>query len=261
MSTPATPPQRPPQPPVSRADRAKNFLFYGFAISVALHLIFGQFVKFQNSHTEEEQRQKVTVVRVPTPPPTPKPTPTPPPTPIPTPPPETTPPPKQTPAPVQPKIKINTIKTMSHSNTGPTEQANKYTTGNTQGIPQGQGTAAPAPTAPPATPAPAPPTPTPKPTPTPASCARPNVAATTVHAVEPDTPPMAQQQGITGDVQVIVSLDTNSHITSTKIQSSPSVVLNQAALQAARQSTFQTEIRDCKPIAADYIFTVSFESQ
>ncbi len=85
--------------------------------------------------------------------------------------------------------------------------------------------------------------------------------ATTLRAAEPDTPPMAQQQGITGDVAVIVSLDANSHVIGTKIQSSPSVVLNSAALSAARQSTFQTEIKDCKPQAADYIFTVSFESQ
>jgi TonB family protein len=251
-----------PQPPLPTAERAKNFLAYGFALSIVLHLIGGPFVKFERTQTTEDQPQKVTVVRVPTPPPTPPPTPTPHPTPPPTPPPHQTPPPQQTPAPQQPKIKINTQKTESRSNSGPTEQTNQYKTGNTQGIPQGQGTAAPS-TAPPATPAPAtpPPTPTPRPTPTPATCARPNVAATTLRAVEPDTPPIAQQQGISGTVQVIVSLDAASHVTGTRIQSSPSAVLNQAALSAARQSTFQTEIRDCKPIAADYIFSVDFTSQ
>ena len=85
--------------------------------------------------------------------------------------------------------------------------------------------------------------------------------ATTVRAVEPDTPPLAQQQGISGDVQVIVSLNAQSQVVGTKIQSSPSAILNNTALQAARQSTFQTEIQNCKPIAADYIFTVSFSSQ
>jgi len=252
----ATP--NPPQPPATTAERAKNFLAYGFVISVALHLIIGPFIHFQHTQTEEDQPQKVTVVRVPTPPPTPPPTPTPHPTPPPTPPPKQTPPPVQTPAPQQPKIKINTVKTTSKSNSGPTEHSNTLTTGNTQGIPQGQGTSAPS-TAPPATPAPA--TPTPKPTPTPQSCARPNVPATTLHAIEPDMPAMAQQQGIQGTVQVIVSLDATSHVTATKVQSSPSVVLNQAALSAARQSQFQTEIRDCKPIAADYIFSVDFQSQ
>ena len=249
-----------PKPPVVTAERAKNFLFYGFALSIVLHAIVGPFVKFGNTQAEEDQPQKVTVVRVPTPPPTPPPTPTPKPTPPPTPPPKQTPPPVQTPAPQQPKIKINTLKTTTKSNSGPTETTNKYTTGNTQGIPQGEGTAAPS-TAAPATPAPPPPTPTPKPTPTPLSCARPNVPATTLHAMEPDTPAMAQAQGIQGTVQVIVSLDVTSHIVGTRIQSSPSAVLNQAALSAARQSTFQTEIRDCKPIAADYIFSVDFQSQ
>ncbi len=248
-----------PQPPVSNLERAKYFLLYGFAISIALHLILGPFVKFERTQVQEDKPQKVTVVRVPTPPPTPKPTPTPPPTQPPTPPPKSTPPPN-TPAPQQPKIKINTIKSTTKTNSGPTEETNKYTTGNTQGIPQGQGTAAPS-TAPPATPAPAPPTATPKPTPTPLSCARPNVPATTIRATEPDTPPMASQQGISGTVQVVVSLDAGSHVTGTRVQSSPSVILNQAALSAARSSTFQTEVRDCKPIAADYIFSVEFSAQ
>ncbi|MBV8369236.1 MAG: energy transducer TonB [Candidatus Eremiobacteraeota bacterium] len=250
-----------PQSPVPPAERAKNFLLYGFAISLVLHGVFGPLIKLNNTQAQEEAPQKVTVVRVPTPPPTPPPTPTPHPTLPPTPPPKATPPPQQTPAPVQPKIKINTQKTESKSNTGPTENTNKYTTGNTQGVPQGQGTSAPS-TAAPAPPAPpTQPPPTPKPTPTPLSCARPNVPATTLRAVEPDTPPMAQQQGISGQVQVIVALDEGSHITSVSIGSSPSAVLNQAALSAARQSTFQTEIKDCKPIAARYLFTVDFTSQ
>src|ERR1700676_3262386 len=197
-----------PRPPAQPADRAKNFLLYGFAISIALHLIGGPFLKFQNTQTTEEHPQRVTVARTPTPPPTPPPTPTPHPTLPPTPPPKQTPPPQQTPAPQQPKIKINTLKTDSKSNSGPTENANTHTSGNTQGIPQGQGTAAPS-TAAPATAAPATAAPAPRATPTPQSCARPNVNATTIRAVEPDTPAMAQQQGIQGAVQVIVSLNAD----------------------------------------------------
>jgi protein TonB len=245
-----------PTPPVYSSERAKNFLVYGFAISIVLHLTLGPLLPKERTHVEEDQPQKVTVVRVPTPPPTPPPTPTPKPTVPPTPPPKSTPPPN-TPAPQQPRIKINTQKTESKSNTGPSEATNKYTTGNTQGIPQGQGTAAPV-VAPAATPAPAP---TPQPTRTPQSCARPNVPASTIHAVEPDTPPIAQQQGVQGTVQVVVSLNESSRVTGTRVQSSPSVILNNAALSAARQSSFQTEIRDCKPIAADYIFSVEFTSQ
>src|SRR3984885_14951681 len=152
-----------PTPPVVTAERARNFLAYGFALSIALHLILGPFLKFERTQVQEDQPQKVTAGRVPPPPP-----PTPPPRLPPTPPPKQTPPPQQTPAPQQPKIKINTQKTESKSNTGPAETANKYPQGNTQGIPQGQGPAAAA-SAPPATPAPATPVPSPKPTPTPQS--------------------------------------------------------------------------------------------
>ena len=250
-----------PNPPVVTPTRVKNFLAYGFIISVILHAIILPLIQFKNTQTEEEAPQKVTVARIPTPPPTPPPTPTPKPTPPPTPPPTkppTPPPVKQTPEPPQPKIKINTIKSKAVSHIS-TEAANKYQTGNTRGIPQGIGTSAPS-TAPPATPAPSPP-PTPVPTPTPLTCARPNVDAATLHAVEPDTPPLAQQQGISGTVQVVVSLDAQSHVVNTKVQSSPSAILNNAALAAARQSTFQTQIVNCKPIAADYIFSVEFNSQ
>lgn len=93
------------------------------------------------------------------------------------------------------------------------------------------------------------------------SCDRPNVAATTLHPVEPDTPPAAQQQGISGTVQVVVSLNATSEVIAAHVQTSPSAVLNDAAFAAARRSTFQTEIRNCKPIAADYIYSVEFNSQ
>jgi len=101
----------------------------------------------------------------------------------------------------------------------------------------------------------------PSPTPAAVRCARPNVPATVVHAVVPDTPPIAQQQNIAGQVQIVVSLDADSHVVGTRIQSSPSAILNAAALAAARQSIFQTEIRDCRPIAADFIYVVGFEAQ
>ncbi|HEX3465572.1 MAG TPA: SIMPL domain-containing protein [Candidatus Elarobacter sp.] len=102
---------------------------------------------------------------------------------------------------------------------------------------------------------------TPAPVPASPSCARPNVAAHVLRTVSPDTPAFAAQQGISGTVQVIVSLDQLSRVIGTRIQSSPSAVLNSAALAAARASTYQTEIRQCQPIAADYIFSVEFDAQ
>ncbi len=239
--------------PPSTASRSWNFLLYGFLISIALHLILGPFFKSPHTQTEEETPQKVTVAKIPTPPPTPPPTPTPKPTVPPTPPPHETPPPKKPPAPQQPKIKINTVKT-TNTHTGPTEVANNHTSGRTDGSPLGQGTAAPV-AAPVATPAP------PQPTPTPQMCARPNVPPGTDRAIEPDMPAMAQQQGITGDVTIDISLDENNHIVAASVESSPSKILNAAALSAARQSTFHTEIKDCKPVAATYRFVVTFASQ
>jgi TonB family protein len=92
-------------------------------------------------------------------------------------------------------------------------------------------------------------------------CARPNVPPSVVHAIEPDTPALAQQQGIQGTVQILVSLDTDGKVTSTRIQSSPSAVLNAAALAAARQSTFQPELRDCKPVPSTFVYSVEFSDQ
>jgi TonB family protein len=87
---------------------------------------------------------------------------------------------------------------------------------------------------------------------------RPNVPAAVLHKQEPDVPPMAQQMGLSGTVHVVVSLDEQSHLTRVQIQSSPSAILNNAALSAARSSAFRTEIRDCKPIAASFILPVEF---
>lgn len=113
----------------------------------------------------------------------------------------------------------------------------------------------------PATPA-APVDPEPAPSATrPPACAQPNVAAATLDPVVPDTPPLAQQQGLTGDVTVLVSLDERSHLVTARILKSPSILLNDAALRAARASSYRTEVRDCRPVAADYAFIVEFSAQ
>jgi outer membrane biosynthesis protein TonB len=100
--------------------------------------------------------------------------------------------------------------------------------------------------------------PAPNPTVTSATCARPDVAAATVTAATPDTPPMAEAQGITGDVEVVVSLDAQSRLIGARVRTSPSLLLNAAALSAARASVFRTAVHDCVPTAADYVFTVAF---
>ena len=237
----------------------RNYLAYGFAISIAVHLIVLPFVRPIPTVAQEEPIPPVHIDHhMPTPPPTPPPTPTPRPTVPPTLPPHATPPPHTEP---QRQLLIHPPHQDAHPHTGAGETANTHTHGDPNAPPAAPGSPGPAAIdAPPAAPPPTP-TPTPHPTPTPLSCARPNVAPATLRAAAPDTPSMAQQQGISGVVQVVVSLDTQSRIVGTRVQSSPSTLLNQAALNAARDSQFRTEIKNCEPVAADYIFTVDFTSQ
>jgi TonB family protein len=235
----------------------RNHLAYGFGISIAAHLIVLPFVHPQPTVAEEERVPEFRVDHIPTPPPTPPPAPTPKPTAPPTPPPKPT-----APVPHPERLRIRPPHTDAHRG-GPAEHGNRHDAGDsngtvTQPLPPAPGTGDVS--APPASPA-ATPTPAAKPTPTPLSCARPTVAATTLRPLEPDTPALAQQQGISGIVQVVVSLDAQSRVVGARIQSSPSALLNQAALGAARGSQFRTEVKNCEPVAADYVFSVDFTSQ
>ncbi|MBV8367449.1 MAG: energy transducer TonB [Candidatus Eremiobacteraeota bacterium] len=240
-------------------ERARSFLLYGFAISLAVHALVVPFVRQTPTVAAGDPVPRLLKHdRMPTPPPTPRPTPTPPPTAQPTPPPHDKP---QTPQPQRPPIRIIAPHQDAHHG-GTTENPNAHATGVPNGAPGAEGTAAPLAGAVPAATAAAPtPTPTPHPTPTPLSCARPNVPAATLRALEPETPPMAVQQGISGTVNVVVSLDAQSRIVATRIQSSPSALLNQPALAAARGSQFRTEVKNCEPVAADYLFSVEFTAQ
>ncbi len=93
-------------------------------------------------------------------------------------------------------------------------------------------------------------------TPPPAdACIVENFPAHTLVAVEP----RVDMFGLPGGtVQVVVALDAASNVVSTAIASSPSAAFNKVALDTARDSSFQTEVRGCKPVAAKYIFSVSF---
>jgi TonB family protein len=82
---------------------------------------------------------------------------------------------------------------------------------------------------------------------TPSTCATPDRAPVLVRQVQPDTPPMALQQGITGDVVVRVTLDVSGNVTGVQVQRSPSAILNTAALAAARASTYQPGLKNCIP--------------
>lgn len=262
----ATPPE-PPAPKRSAQDTVRNYVGVAFVISILVHLVFGGFfANYKAPKPDKEVTEKVSVskkivVKPPTPPPTPKPTPTPPP---PTPPPKQTPPPVKTtaPPPVK-KLKLEVVKTKS-TKTGPSEA--KYVApkfGDQSGIPAGNAaTGAPAKvtsTAPPAT---APPAPTTAPTPAKPSCTVPNQDASVVNKVDPDYPDAARQVSATGTARIRVDLSPTGTVTNVAVyQSAGNASLDQAAMKAARESTYSPEIVDCQKTAKSYLFLATFDAQ
>ena len=234
-------------------DRARTFLAYGFAISLAVHALVLPFIHGTTAQAYEEPPDIFKRDPMPTPPPTPPPTPTPVPAVARTQPPREKPHARVSPQPlrvVPPHAEAHRGGGSEPSAPGPREPS---------GVVDG-----PAPAAPGANDGVVKPVvadPTPQPTPTPLSCARPDVPATTIRAPAPEMPPLALQQGIAGTVVVIVSLDAQSRIVATRIGSSPSAVLNAAALAAARGSQFKTEVKNCVPRGADYTFSVEFTAE
>jgi len=91
-------------------------------------------------------------------------------------------------------------------------------------------------------------------------CTTADVAPQVLRLAQPDTPPLAQQQGITGDVVVRVTLDGSGAMTAAQIQQSPSAILNSAALSAARASTYQPGLVSCK-LGGTLDVTFHFASQ
>lgn len=89
------------------------------------------------------------------------------------------------------------------------------------------------------------------------ACIVPNYPAQVLTLIAPDlrTVPPGQPHG---EVDVMVSLDAQSHVTATRVQSSPSAYLSSAVIAAARRSVYLTEIRDCKPVPVDYLYRYVF---
>jgi protein TonB len=234
-------------PFITTGERVANFMGWAFVISILVHFFLVPILPSMKQHTEEQTVEKVSVtkkitVKPPTPPP---PTPTPPP-------PKTTPPPKPQPEhQQQTRIKLNVPKTTSHANAAP--QENTYVppkTGSEQGVPQGTvASAPPAPvtTAPPGTPKPA--------------CKTPYMDATVVNQAQPEYPDSARDLGL-GEVQVAVevTISPTGSLVGTKIaQSGGNMALDNAALAAARQSTYSPKIVNCQPVQGDYLFKVTFD--
>lgn len=233
---------------------SRRFLVYGFLISVALHLLFGPLVDFKKIEQDKEKVETVSVTKKPTKVVTPKPTPTPPPQPTPTP--RTQTPPPNTPPPKVVRLKVDVPKTTANAKGGTTETQYNVTKGSQEGVPQGQDKGA---TAAPAAP---PPPPSPAPTPARPACANPNVDAVATDKVTPEMPEIARQMGATGTAQIKVSLDENGKVTGISIyKSTGNRALDSAALDAAKQSKYAPEIKNCAKVAGTYLYTVAFESQ
>jgi protein TonB len=88
-------------------------------------------------------------------------------------------------------------------------------------------------------------------------CSIPHAAASVVDAVSPSTPEGADDQ--TGTVQVRVDLaPSGAVVAATIFRSAGNLLLDQAALRAARASTYRAETRDCASVGGSYLFTVDF---
>jgi len=94
----------------------------------------------------------------------------------------------------------------------------------------------------------------------PTSCAVPNAPARAVNLFPPETPFVWQSDGLSGTVEIIVALDEESKMVKTEVFLSSNRLLTNAAVAAARRSTFQTQIVNCKPRTAAFIYVVRYST-
>jgi periplasmic protein TonB len=102
---------------------------------------------------------------------------------------------------------------------------------------------------------------TPQPVATPgAACAQPNIAAAVVATpAPPDIAPEARASGTNGTALVSVQLDSAGQVTNASVtQSTGNSSLDLVAVSMARDARYAPALRDCKPIASAYTFSVKF---
>jgi TonB family protein len=90
------------------------------------------------------------------------------------------------------------------------------------------------------------------------SCWRQYIAPRVVQAVTPEMPAMAQQQGIAGRVVVLVTVDVQGNVKALRIYGSPSPLLNNSAMAAARNSRYQGGIVHCLGVPTTFAFAVDY---
>jgi periplasmic protein TonB len=201
--------------------RGSRLLLVALALSLLVHAIVA-LITHPPVPTSENQAEVVSIVHRPATIAVTK---------APTPPP---PRPKQTPAP-------KTVSSAPPARKGPGPAANA-----------GAGTPAPTPAVAQATPAP-----------TPAAnrgCTDANASAAVVATPPPpDIAPDARASGTSGVALVNVQLDASGQVADAAIrQSSGNSSLDLVALEMARDARYSPALRDCKPVASAYTFSVKF---
>lgn len=99
-------------------------------------------------------------------------------------------------------------------------------------------------------------------TPAAPSCADPNADATVTNVATPDYPDSARDLQL-GNVSVLVKVTLDARgalVGATIAQSSGNLAVDDAALRAARQSTYAPRIVNCVPSAGSYIFRADFQT-
>lgn len=210
--------------------RSDRFLIWALAISFGLHaiiLLSLRHVQPVEAKAEQTPTPMRVVIEVPPPTPTPKPEVT---KPKPVPSQAAAAPPNVTPPRTQP-------------NAGPPVAAPGPVTTGSPGLGI-DGTGTPVPSSAPTEP--------PKP-----ACSVHDTPASVSNVVSPETPESADGQG--GTAQVRVSLASSGAVVGVAIyKSTGNMLLDRAALRAARVSTYRAETRDCAQVGGDYLFTVDF---
>jgi TonB family protein len=102
------------------------------------------------------------------------------------------------------------------------------------------------------------PTGTPEPTATPKpACSAPDVPARTTFVQSPSVPDSVPANGTTAKIRV--DLDVEGNVRGVSVyESTGSMELDRAALQAARDSRYAPEEVNCKNVSGSYLFTVDF---
>lgn len=219
--------------------RSNRVLAVALVLSLLTHVILAMFAHgFHRIEARDEIDIHPTTISY-----RPKP---PPPTPRPTPPPKTHAQPQQTQTVAyHPTVHTPTV---THTNVGPQHPVDVATASPVDMTPGPEtitpGTASPQPT----------PTPTPRP-----QCSTPYAAAHALTKVDPETPEDAA--GFTGTAQVQITLSQSGSVVAANIfQSAGNVLLDRAAVTAAKSSTYAPEIRDCHTVGGTYIFTATFSN-